>query len=1274
MRWDLRLDPAWVAGLRRIEDRFLAASASKDPETTRRARIAFGAAVVGFVAGIVMSLRYLTLLTEPARTFAAMAVLSISVIVLPALEILRRGHPGPAVHIVLASLLVAITFNAYHLGGPSASVLYWSMIIPAISAFAGSKRSGLACWGACQLAFAGFGVLALSGHRFPDPPAQRVVHELWFSSVCGLSVAMLAFVLIFERSKEATLSKLQATHRALRVARDRAHRASSSKSEFLARVSHEIRTPMTAILGFSELLASRLSGTDAARERLDTIRRNARHLLDVINDILDLSKIEAGLLEVELQACDPVEITREVLSLVEVRAREGGVSLRQHFDPALPARFRSDPTRLRQVLINVIGNAIKFSCGGEVAVDVRVVCTEHGDRRLQIDVSDTGIGMSPDQLERLFEPFRQAEASTARRFGGTGLGLSISRRLCQLMGGQIRAHSVPGAGSTFTIDLPLDLDASLPHVPEANDPDASDPEAIAPDAYRGAVGETQTQDASAALRLETRARVLFADDVEDNRDLVQQILTAAGAQVDVVADGAAALDRSRAGRETYDTIVLDLEMPGYSGFEVARALRSEGYDGFLLALSARAMVGERERCFRAGFDALIPKPFESHTLIDAITRRTRRRGSAGKEAEPRETGTTPPLSTGASTGTEEATGSESTSDGETAGAKPLGMWERFVRFCMPVNLRDDSAAVQRAGVVLGVALAPLPLILLWGFLLPILLDPSVGTSLGHMITLAAPLLFCVPLVVRRSGSLLLAANSLAAYAFVILGILGYFMGGASATALYWLLVLPIATPALGIPSGIVWTFLTVAQFAAFLVADRYSPLVDWTRPELITANALLSASTLNSLVAGIMLLYRKAQDDSLRTLSEANATLARAQEANERASRIKSEFIAHVSHEMRTPMTAILGFSDLLAEEWQASRAPKELRREIGIINRNGGHLLSLVNSLLDLSRVEAGRIELESIVFSPRDLCRDVTDLLEVRAHAKGLQLTLACEPRVPNRVEGDPARVRQILLNLVGNAIKFTHAGSVAVRVRARGERLRFEVRDTGVGLDQAELGLLFQPFRQASAGRQEPEAGSGLGLSISHGLCQLMGGNLTVTSKKNLGSCFVVDLPAQPVSAENRTPDSHADASALANDFTPMQGRVLLADDGPDNRTLIRCLLERLGLEVTTAENGQLALDAVERAQTMGTPFDLILMDMQMPVLNGYEAVRVLRGRGYTGPIVAVTAQALEEERIRCLEAGCDAFATKPITRQSLAAIGRRWITSERRASSTSHPEEG
>ena len=387
------------------------------------------------------------------------------------------------------------------------------------------------------------------------------------------------------------------------------------------------------------------------------------------------------------------------------------------------------------------------------------------------------------------------------------------------------------------------------------------------------------------------------------------------------------------------------------------------------------------------------------------------------------------------------------------------------------------------------------------------------------------------------------------------------------------------------------------------------------------------------------------------------------QEAAERASAVKGDFLATVSHEIRSVMTGILGFAEVLREEGDLSRAPKERIDAIDTIIRNSQLLLQIINDLLDLSKIEAGKFEIERIRCSPFQIVEDVRTLLSKRAVDKGVTLNVEYERSIPETIESDPTRLRQILINLVSNAIKFTEAGSVRVVVRlladgAPAPKIQFDVIDTGIGITEQQVAKLFQPFVQADCSTARKFGGTGLGLAISQRFAGQLGGDVTVESTPGEGSLFRVTVTTGPLDGVKRLDDPTTDTiahretpAATKGDADRLDGRILLAEDGPDNQRLIAHILRKAGAIVTVATNGKLALEAALAARDEGNAFDVILMDMQMLVMDGYEATSLLRRKGYTGPIIALTANAMVSDREKCIQAGCDDYATKPINRTKL-----------------------
>jgi CheY-like chemotaxis protein len=379
-----------------------------------------------------------------------------------------------------------------------------------------------------------------------------------------------------------------------------------------------------------------------------------------------------------------------------------------------------------------------------------------------------------------------------------------------------------------------------------------------------------------------------------------------------------------------------------------------------------------------------------------------------------------------------------------------------------------------------------------------------------------------------------------------------------------------------------------------------------------------------------------------------------------------------MSHEIRTPMTAILGFADLLLSEQSIENTPPHRIEALRTIKRNGQHLIELINDILDLSKIEAGKLAIEATTCSPVALVDDVLHLMKVRADAKRLPLSVEYVGSVPETISTDPLRLRQILINLVGNAIKFTESGSVRVVIRFaslgdnRG-RVQFDVIDTGIGMTEEQIAGLFKPFTQAEQCTSRKYGGTGLGLAICKRLAEILGGDVAVRSVPGKGSTFTATIDPGPMSGVRmlRDPCFEGDTATVESVRAPavvIQGdcRILLAEDAADNQRLISYLLRKAGAQVTIVENGRLALEAAIAAQGEAKAFDVILMDMQMPVMDGYTATRELRTQGYAGPILALTANAMAEDQQKCLTAGCDDYLTKPIDRHRLLAAMQRWAS--------------
>jgi signal transduction histidine kinase/ActR/RegA family two-component response regulator len=394
--------------------------------------------------------------------------------------------------------------------------------------------------------------------------------------------------------------------------------------------------------------------------------------------------------------------------------------------------------------------------------------------------------------------------------------------------------------------------------------------------------------------------------------------------------------------------------------------------------------------------------------------------------------------------------------------------------------------------------------------------------------------------------------------------------------------------------------------------------------------------------------------------------------AEEAANRSKNLFLATVSHELRTPLTAILGFTEILV----GNLTEPENRDAALTVRRNGEHLLEIINDILDLCKLDADRLDIQPAPCAVAPLLQGVVSLMQIRADAKGLPLILEYEEPMPESIVTDATRLRQILINLIGNAVKFTETGSVRVvaRVLRNAEEqpaLQIDVVDTGIGITEDQIEGLFQPFAQATSQTHVQYGGTGLGLAISRRLAKMLGGDITVRSDIGRGSTFTVTISAGPVIcgyAIGETPAEPATVPpAAVDESAPLQCRILLVEDGPDNQRLISFVLRKAGATVSVACNGAEAVEAVlgdcsdgPASSTEGAgAFDVVLMDLHMPVMDGYEATRRLRAAGFQRPIVALTAHTAEDAIQQAKNAGCSHYMSKPIDRKQLIELIRRCV---------------
>ncbi len=580
---------------------------------------------------------------------------------------------------------------------------------------------------------------------------------------------------------------------------------------------------------------------------------------------------------------------------------------------------------------------------------------------------------------------------------------------------------------------------------------------------------------------------------------------------------------------------------------------------------------------------------------------------------------------------------------------------RFLDWLVPEQIRAaDADARRRARLVVGFTLA----LVIWGPIFSVVYVALGLPQFSVAVLIAAALGILNIAAFRRTGSISQAGNLMTLILFGIIAYLTLSSDGANSPAISWFVPIPmLATMILGYRSGVIWLLVNLAMLAVLYLeaGSQWAITVPLdARQVLIWGFSAITAITI--VVYSLALIYEKLKDTALNSLQA--------------ASRAKSEFLANMSHEIRTPLTAILGYTDLLLEDTGNSGGKERLKENVATIKRAGEHLLTIVNDILDLSKIEAGKFRIEQVECNLPVLLLEVAALMNSRAVAKGLTLKLRLVSKIPQQVCTDPTRLRQILLNLVGNAVKFTdHGGveiSVAVVDQQANKMLQIDILDTGMGMTPVQAADLFKPFSQGDGSVTRRFGGTGLGLIICRRLAGLMGGLINLEqSALGEGSLFRLTVPitVPPGAAWTEILERSKPIERIAATPTTVRGRVLLAEDGKENQLLVAYYLRKAGIELDIADNGRIALEMLEKATACDingrNGYDLLVTDMQMPEIDGYTLAQTLRERGSSIPIIALTANAMAEDRDKCLAAGCDDYTTKPVNKAQLLSKCAVWL---------------
>ncbi len=956
------------------------------------------------------------------------------------------------------------------------------------------------------------------GH-YASLPGHGAVYYVFIEDITEYKIA--------EKEKERAQS--------LETALEQAEAANISKSAFLSNMSHEIRTPITAILGMNEMI-QRETENSVILDYSENIRKAGVSLLGIISDILDFSKIENGKLTLENEEYSLSSLVVDLYNLVQFRAEAKGLELNFIVDPKLPVHLMGDEIRVKQIITNILTNAVKYTEKGGVDFEIRLLEKLDDAVKLEVSVVDTGIGIREEDMKRLFEPFDRLDLKKTRTIEGSGLGLAITRQLLSLMGSELEVESRYEKGSKFSFTLVQKVSDWIEIGDFDLDPHAQDTSAIK---------------SKHTLFTAPGLGILVVDDTPMNLQVIAGLLKRTKIHIDVATSGAECIEKF--GKEHYDLVFLDYRMPQMNGIETLEALREkypEKYESTpIISLTASAVTGDKEKMMKAGFTDYLSKPVNIDEMERMMIRYLPQDSvilydGKDEDAEDDELSKLPKVIF------------EYKEINPEKGIEYCGDVEDYIFAIETYAMSIDAKAEQ--------------------------IETDFKNSDLEALALNVHSL--------KSTSAAIGACKLSDKAKEI---------------------------ELGAKAG-------------------DAALVETNIPELLRDYRALKD------ILGRVLKDYEVKDESSRVSlkvveEERQLFLTRALKEAEKANLAKTLFLSNVSHEIRTPLNDIVGLYNIALQKKDLDDETRDIISHIGVCVR---HTISLINDILEMSLIESGNMKLKNEEFSFGNMLEQINTITESKCEDKNISFDCSVDGQIDERYIGDDLKIKQVLFNIIENAINFTPEGgkiSFAVREERRSDgkaQICMEVADTGAGIDKEFMPHLFEPFAvegEGTTGR------TGLGLAITRNIVEMMGGNISAVSEKGKGSTFTVVIPL------GISGDSENDR----NSFDPSSVRALIVDDDVTACEHAKMILHRVGIESEYVLSGEEALSMCKNIAGLKPAFNLMLVDWKMPNMDGIELTRRIR-EVYSKDEVAVilTTYNWYEVMEAAFAAGVNGFLAKPM----------------------------